>query len=89
MNIKRTSIILLLVWSITPLAWQLYTSFCSPEALLNPFSQLENRWTLDNYTQVFSANPPFWKYLVNSTIVGLYTTIFTLILAIPAAYALA
>ncbi len=89
MNIKKTLIILLIFWSLTPLIWQLYTSFCTPDALLNPFSQIESRWTLENYRQVLTANPPFWMYILNSTLVGLYTTLLTLVLAIPAAYCIA
>ncbi len=87
---KKMNIIIgsLIIWSIAPLAWQLYTSFSSPEALVEPFSQIKNRWTLENYIQVLTADPPFWKYLLNSTIVGLTTTFITLLFAIPAAYSL-
>ncbi len=88
LNRRNTTILLLILWSITPLIWQLYTSFCSPEALISPFENIAKRWTLDNYRQVFQADPPFWRYLVNSSLVGIYTTFITLLISIPAAYSL-
>jgi len=88
MNNKNLFICLLIVWSISPIIWQLYTSFCTPEAIINPISFSESHWTLDNYKQVIFADPPFWRYLLNSTFVGLISTIFTLLIATPAAYSL-
>jgi len=38
--------------------------------------------------QVIRAEPPFWRYLLNSTIVAMTSTFLTLILATPAAYAI-
>ena len=88
---KRTYtpwIVLLLLWSVVPLVWQVYTSFCTPDAITKPFEMAENRWTLQNYIQVLTSNPPFWRYLLNSTILGFFSTALTLILAVPAAYTL-
>ena len=47
-------------------------------------------WRSDfhNARQLLQADPPFWRYLLNSTIVGAATTALTLALAIPCAYAL-
>ena len=81
-------ILLLLIWTMAPLFWQLYTSFSTEEALLNPLSSVENRWTLDNYLQIINSEPSFWKYLLNSMIVGITSTILTLVVSLPAAYAL-
>ena len=86
MNNKRFLIILLILWSIGPFLWQVYTSFSTTDSILKPFSLNHNHWTLENYRQILSANPPFWRYLLNSTIVGLNSTILTLIIATPAAY---
>ena len=81
--------LLLLVWSLAPLAWQLYSSLVTPEALVNPASVSgAGFWTLENYRLVLQASPPFWRYLLNSTIVGVATTALTLSLAVPCAYAL-
>ena len=88
MKFKYIPITLILIWSLSPLAWQVYTSFCTSEALINPFDlHLEKRWTIENYSTLLSAKPSFWKYLINSTIVGLLSTFTTLAISIPAAYA--
>jgi multiple sugar transport system permease protein len=80
---------LLLVWSLAPLAWQLYSSLVSPEALVDPGGVAAGGfWTLDNYRQLLTADPPFWRYLLNSTVVGAATTALTLGLAVPCAYGL-
>ena len=85
---RRFWILLLLIWSLGPLLWQLYTSFSTDQALVTPFAALEQRWTLDHYQAVLSGNPPFWRYLVNSLFVGACSTALTLVIATPAAYAL-
>ena len=85
---RRTLVGLLLLWSLGPLLWQVYTSFCSDQALIQPFVSHDQRWTLIHYQSVLNANPPFWRYLVNSLIVGISSTFLCLLLALPAAYAL-
>ena len=85
---RRFLVGLLLFWSLGPLLWQVYTSLCSDQALTQPFASIDHRWTLVHYQNVLTANPPFWRYLVNSLIVGLSSTFLCLLLALPAAYAL-
>jgi multiple sugar transport system permease protein len=79
--------LLVLLWSLGPLLWQLRTSLLRPEALVAPLLE-GNPWTLANYQLVLSGDPPFWRYLTNSTLVGLTTTLLTLVLAVPCAYGL-
>ncbi len=79
--------LLVLLWSLGPLLWQLRTSLLRPEALVAPLRE-GNPWTLANYQLVLSGDPPFWQYLTNSTLVGLATTLLTLLLAVPCAYGL-
>ncbi len=79
--------LLVLLWSLGPLLWQLRTSLLRPEALVAPLPE-GNPWTLANYQLVLSGHPPFWQYLFNSTLVGLATTVLTLVLAVPCAYGL-
>jgi multiple sugar transport system permease protein len=79
---------LLLLWSLGPMLWQLYTSLRSPEALLAGAAGLGGGWTLANYVQVLQGDPPFWRYLFNSTVVGSLSTLLTLLLAVPCAYGL-
>ena len=38
---------------------------------------------------LLQSQPPFWAYLINSSIVASLTTLLTLVLALPAAYGLA
>ncbi len=85
---KRFLILILLVWSLGPLFWQIYTSFSTEAALVQPFSSIDQRWTLIHYQSILSSNPPFWRYLINSFIVGVASTFLCLFLAIPASYAL-
>ena len=85
---KNTIILILIIWSLGPLFWQLYTSFSTPEALVNPFGKISQRWTLDNYHIILSSNPSFLRYLFNSLLVGFITTLLTLIIGLPAAYKL-
>jgi multiple sugar transport system permease protein len=49
----------------------------------------QNRWTLIHYRELLSSDPPFWRYLLNSTVVAGVSTVLTLVLAVPAAYVLA
>ncbi len=87
---KKTGILIfiLLLWSLGPFLLQLYTSFSSPDSIIKPFNLIEHKWTIDNYIQVLNSEPPFWRYLLNSTIVGLASTTITLFLSVPAAYAI-
>jgi multiple sugar transport system permease protein len=68
--------------------WQLYSSLRNPEALLAGAAGLSRGWTLSNYQQVLQGDPPFWRYLFNSTVVGSLSTLLTLLLAVPCAYGL-
>ena len=80
---------LLLIWSLAPMIWQLISSFTSSEALVNGAIPFQNRWTLIHYRELLSSDPPFWRYLFNSTVVAGASTFLTLVLAVPAAYVLA
>jgi multiple sugar transport system permease protein len=74
----------LLLWSLGPMLWQLYSSLRPTQALTG----LGSGWTLDHYRQLLSAEPPFGHYLVNTALVGSSSTLLTLALAIPCAYGL-
>jgi ABC-type glycerol-3-phosphate transport system permease component len=86
--LRNGLVALVLLWSLGPMAWQLYTSLRSPEALLAGAAGLAQGWTLANYSEVLRGDPPFWRYLLNSTVVGSLSTLLTLALAVPCAYAL-
>ncbi|MEU6380483.1 carbohydrate ABC transporter permease [Streptomyces sp. NPDC046909] len=73
-----------------PIAWMALTSFHSEtDAATNPPS-FGAALTLDGYREFFGtgggASP--WPSLINSTVASLASTVFVLLLALPAAYAL-
>jgi multiple sugar transport system permease protein len=77
--------LLLLLWSLGPMLWQLYSSF-RPSAALSGVDG--GGWTLEHYRQLLQGDPPFLTYLFNSAVVGASATALTLVLAVPCAYAL-
>ena len=81
-------ILALILWSIAPMFWQLLTSFTRSDALVNPTLGWSERWTLIHYRELLQSDPPFWRYLLNSTLVAGGSTVLTLSLAIPGAYGL-
>lgn len=82
-------IVALVLWSLAPMLWQLLTSFTRSDALVSTTLDWSHRWTLSHYRDLLQGDPPFWRYLLNSTLVAGGTTLLTLVLAIPGAYGLA
>ncbi|GHA15295.1 carbohydrate ABC transporter permease [Streptomyces echinoruber] len=75
---------------VLPLAWMALTSFHSEaDAATNPPS-LAAPLTLDSYREFFGAGGGAspWPALINSVTASLASTLLTLLLALPAAYAL-
>lgn len=81
-------VFLLLMLFLSPFLWMVYCSFKTPIEL----SKLPVNWlkglTLDNYNKVF-VQQNFFKFIKNSLIVAGGSTIFGLILGLPAAFAIA
>ncbi len=77
----------LLIWSLGPMLWQLYTSLRPTEALTGELHGAAS-WTLSHYQQLLQGDPPFLLYLFNSAVVGATSTALTLALAVPCAYGL-
>lgn len=82
--------VLLLIWSLGPLLWQLRTSFLVGEALVGGVGRGPglHAWTLENYRLVLQGDPSLLQVLLNSTLLGLVTTGLTLGVALPCAYGL-
>jgi len=79
----------LLVWSLAPIAVMVFTSFKARQDVFQvPTRLLPERWTLENYTTVFTASS-MPQALLNSVIVGLLVALATLIFCFTAGYALA
>ena len=73
-----------------PIAWMALTSFHSEaDAATNPPS-FGAALTLDGYREFFGAGGGAspWPALINSAVASIVSTLFVLVLAFPAAYAL-
>lgn len=88
----RFFLVLLLVYTVVPMAWMLITSLKTGFAAM----QYPPQWwpaepTLDNYTRLLdprgSVGRDFLRYFWNSLVVSFATTILAVIVAVPAAYA--
>jgi ABC-type glycerol-3-phosphate transport system permease component len=82
-------LVLMLVWTLVPFYWMIVTSLKKDKEIYGFEATLIPRQpTLANYTRLFKTTP-FVKYLRNSTIVALGTTITSLVFGCLGAYALA
>jgi multiple sugar transport system permease protein len=80
---------LVVVWSLAPYLWTLFTSFKTERELYQfPVTYWPHDPTIVNYIQVFTQNP-FGRFLLNSTIVTVASTVLCLFIASLAAYAFA
>ena len=72
-----------------PILWTVLTSFKTEgEAIASPPSFLFFEWTTENYAEVQSRSD-YFKHMSNSVIISLGSTLIGLIIAIPAAWAMA
>ena len=79
----------LLVWTLVPFYWMVATSLKKDKEIYGFEATLVPRHpTLDAYRRLF-AQTPFVKYLRNSTIIAVTTTVGSLVLGSLGAYALA
>ncbi|OFX27851.1 MAG: sugar ABC transporter permease [Armatimonadetes bacterium RBG_16_67_12] len=80
---------LVVVWSFTPYLWTLFTSLKSERELYQfPVTYWPHATTLVNYVAVFTQNP-FGRFLLNSAVVTVASTVLCLFIASLAAYAFA
>ena len=79
----------LLVWTLVPFYWMVATSLKRDREIYGFEATLVPRQpTLDAYRRLF-AQTPFVKYLMNSTVIAVSTTLASLVLGCLGAYALA
>lgn len=86
--IYALSIAALVIFYLSPFLWMVLNSFKTPLQVIKLPPELIFKPTLDNYRNVFFFQD-FLKFLVNSVIVATGSTVFGLILGLPAAYAIA
>ncbi len=80
-------LVVLLVWTIAPFVVTVLTSLKTrAEVFSSRGGLLPDAPSLTSYRDVF-AMPTFWTSLANSVLVGVGTTVLTVVIAVPAAYA--
>jgi len=95
MNRKKTSkiimallTVLVLLVFVFPFVWMLLASFKTQAQIMSTGQTFVFTPTVDNYVNVFQQYD-FLKYIVNSMIVAVLSTAFSLLLGLPAAYSIA
>ena len=77
---------LYVVFLMIPVYWLIIISFKENTEIMNSFSVLPQQWTLRNYGVIFSDYSWYVGY-INSSIYVVMNTVFSVLLALPAAYA--
>ena len=83
----------ILAWGIGllfffPIFWMILTSFKTDADAVKPEHLLFFKPTLENYLNM-TENYDYWRFAKNSVITAVSATLFTLVVAIPSAYAMA
>ncbi|MGR6429914.1 carbohydrate ABC transporter permease [Rhizobium sp. PAMB 3182] len=93
-TLRRKLVMTVIVWTLGlliffPILWTVLTSFkTEAEAIASPPSFLFFHWTTENYAEVQSRSD-YFRHFYNSVTISFGSTILGLILAIPAAWAMA
>ncbi len=75
-----------IIFLMLPIYWLLSMSFRTTNEILGAFSLFPRDFTLENYRTIFTDPTWYWGY-INSLIYVSINTIFSVALALPAAYA--
>ncbi len=87
--VGNTLLALMLVWTLVPFYWMIATSLKKDKEIYGfEATLIPHQPTLMNYGRLF-AKTPFLKYLRNSTIIAVSTTVASLVFGTLGAYALA
>jgi multiple sugar transport system permease protein len=80
----------IVIYSLAPFLWQIITSFKpSNELSTIPVTYWPKNFTLSHYKELFQGTRNFPRYIINSIVVGLSTTILCIFTGSLAAYAFA
>jgi sorbitol/mannitol transport system permease protein len=91
---RRQILITAAAWAVAliiffPVLWMILTSFkTEPSAVAMPPQLLSADWTLENYTEVW-ARSDYPRFFWNSVVIAVGSTLLGLLVAIPAAWAMA
>ncbi len=81
-------VLLIIVSFLFPFFWMILASFKTQVQIMSTGNILLFKPTLNNYLSVFEEHN-FTKFIMNSFIVGFFSTLFGLLLGLPAAYSIA
>lgn len=88
-NILYLSVLLIIIFFIAPILWQILTSIKTNEAISAiPNVYFPKTVTFEHYIELFQRRP-FGLYILNSALVSIISTIICLVIGSPAAYVLA
>lgn len=93
-SIGRKWVFTIAAWTMAlivffPILWLILTSFKTElDAIATPPKFLSFDWTLDNYREV-QARSDYFGFFVNSVVISLGATALGLVIAVPAAWAMA
>ncbi|WP_421658720.1 carbohydrate ABC transporter permease [Leptothermofonsia sp. ETS-13] len=83
------AVVAIAIFCLAPILWQVLTSFKVNEDISAiPNVYFPTRFTLDHYMELFTRRP-FMRYVFNSALVSMVSTVACLLIGAPAAYALA
>ncbi len=83
------AVVAIVFFCLAPILWQVLTSFKVNEDISAiPNVYFPTRFTLDHYIELFTRRP-FMRYVFNSALVSVISTVTCLLIGAPAAYALA
>jgi polyol transport system permease protein len=91
---KRKTVNTIVAWAIGlliffPILWIIILSFKSEgDAIKTPLEMLSSAWTLESYA-VVQERSDYFKHFYNSVTISLGSTVLGLIIAVPAAWAMA
>ena len=71
-----------------PIFWMVFTSFKTDADAVKPEFLFLFTPTLENYVNM-TENYDYWRFAVNSVITSVFATLLTLVVGVPAAYAMA
>jgi multiple sugar transport system permease protein len=87
-NPVNVGAVIIAILTALPLYWLFVSSFKTPaDIAATPPQALPAHWTLDNFVQAFVTND-LARYMLNSVVVAVSTTVIVLVLALFAGYAL-
>ena len=91
---SRKAVVTVAAWTVGllisfPILWTILMSFkAESDAIKAPMAMLTSAWTLDSYAEV-QERSNYARYFMNSVILSVGSTVFALIIAIPAAWSMA